>query len=291
MLATTWIALRFVHFVAIMVAMGCAISAGGLAPASFKHALARRLWPLWRVALIANVVSAGTMLAIQGGMMASGWPDVVSPSIWQAVLTTQFGGVWLWQILLSVISLVVFLLKPYRATALLLVLLLAQMVLLAGVGHAVMAEGVRGIFQRINHATHLLSAAWWMGGLLPLLMCMRMAQKPRWRESAIRAMMRFSRYGHLAVALVIVTGIINTLLIAGVPWPLDSRYLNMLWVKAGLVAVMVAIALYNRYVLVPRFNAQHSGAQCQFITLTKVEWILSLLVVASVSLFATWEPF
>ncbi len=103
-------------------------------------------------------------------------------------------------------------------------------------------------------------------------------------------MMRFSRYGHLAVALVILTGGINTLLIAGVPWPVHSRYLSMLWVKACLVAVMVIIALYNRYLLVPRFNQSQGAAQRQFITLIKVEWILSLLVVACVSLFATWEP-
>lgn len=290
MLVAIWVTLRFIHFTALILALGCAISTCWLAPDAFKPVLARRVWRLWRMALVANLVSATLMLAVQGGMMAGGWGDVISPTIWQAVLTTQFGGVWLWQIILSTISLAVLLLKPYRVGALLMVLLMGQVVLLAGVGHAVMAEGARGAFQQINHAIHLLSAAWWMGGLLPLLACMRLACKPRWRESAIRAMMRFSRYGHLAVALAIVTGIVNTLLIVGFPWPVDTRYLIMLWVKAALVAMMVAIAVYNRYALVPRFSQTAGIAQRQFITLTKVEWILSLLVVACVSLFATWEP-
>lgn len=291
MLAASWITLRFVHFAALLLAMGCAISTCWLAPDPLKPVLGRRLWPLWRLALIVNALSAGMMLCIQGGLMGGGWADVLSSDIWLAVLTTQFGSVWLWQIILSVISLAVFLLKPNRAGAVVMILLLGQIILLAGVGHAVMADGARGVLQRINQGTHLLAAAWWMGGLLPLLACMRLARHPRWRENAIRAMMRFSRYGHLAVALVIITGVINTLLIVGVPWPVDSRYLIMLWVKVALVAVMVLIALYNRYRLVPRFNLAGNAAQHQFITLINVEWVLSLLVVACVSLFATWEPF
>ncbi|MEA7188011.1 hypothetical protein ONJ45_27840, partial [Salmonella enterica subsp. enterica serovar Virginia] len=42
----------------------------------------------------------------------------------------------------------------------------------------------------INHALHLLCAAAWFGGLLPVVYCMRMAQG-RWRQHAISAMMRF----------------------------------------------------------------------------------------------------
>ncbi|WP_312584081.1 copper homeostasis membrane protein CopD [Atlantibacter sp.] len=290
MLDATWIALRFLHFVALILALGCAISTCWLASDSLRPVLARRLWRLWGYALGVNVLSASFMLCIQGGMMGGGWADTFSPAIWQAVLTTQFGGVWLWQIILSAITLAAFLLKPRRVGALLMVLLLVQIILLAGVGHAVMAEGGRGVVQRVNHAVHLLSAAWWMGGLLPLLACMRLARKARWRDAAIRAMMRFSRYGHLAVALAILTGGINTLLIAGVPWPPDTRYLMLLWVKIGLVAIMVAIALYNRYFLVPRFTHSSGAAQREFLTLVKVEWIVSLLVVACVSLFATWEP-
>jgi putative copper resistance protein D len=38
--------------------------------------------------------------------------------------------------------------------------------------------------------------------------CMRLSQA-RWRDHAVMAMMRFSRYGHVAVAGVLATGIIN----------------------------------------------------------------------------------
>ncbi|SUH24089.1 membrane protein [Salmonella enterica subsp. enterica] len=65
-----------------------------------------------------------------------------------------------------------------------------SVILLAGVGHATMRDGVAGTLQQINHALHLLCAAAWFGGLLPVVYCMRMAQG-RWRQHAISAMMRF----------------------------------------------------------------------------------------------------
>lgn len=37
----------------------------------------------------------------RGGLMGSGWRDVISTDVWGAVLQTQFGGVWLWQIILA----------------------------------------------------------------------------------------------------------------------------------------------------------------------------------------------
>jgi putative copper resistance protein D len=120
---------------------------------------------------------------------------------------------------------------------------------------------------------------------------MRLACKPRWRPAAIAAMMRFSRYGHLAVAAVILTGIVNSLMILGWSLPLESRYAQLLLLKVALVAVMVTIALINRYLLVPRFADAAAVAQQRFIQLTWLEVILSVMVLLAVSTFATWEPF
>lgn len=122
---------------------------------------------------------------------------------------------------------------------------------------AAMHEGLTGALQRIGYALHVLCAAWWFGGLVPLLMLMRMAKEVTWCADAITAMMRFSRYGHIAVAGVIATGIVNSVFILGISWPLHSGYVRLLALKIALVAVMVAIALINRYVLVP--NAARRG--------------------------------
>ncbi len=56
-------------------------------------------------------------------------------------------------------------------------------------------------------------------------------------------MMRFSRVGHYAVAGVLLTGTINSLLILGVHIPWQAGYVQLLLFKCALVALMVAIAL------------------------------------------------
>ncbi len=291
MLSALYISLRFVHFAALMVLLGSTVCSVMLAPQWCKAVLSRRLEKQWRAAIWLSLGSAVALLAAQAGLMGNGWVDTLNPQTWLAVLGTRFGAVWVWQIFPGVVTAAVFLLKPRALQGVLLVLAAAQLILLAGVGHAAMHEGMLGGIQRLNHAIHLLSAGWWAGGLLPLLMCMHMARKPRWRQGAIIAMMRFSRYGHLAVAAVIVTGIINGLLILGVSWPLESNYVQLLLLKVALVAVMVTIALINRYLLVPRFADAAAVAQQRFIRLTWLEVILSVLVLLAVSTFATWEPF
>lgn len=230
------------------------------------------------------------MFAAQGGLMSDGWEDTVNPDVWQAVITTQFGGVWLWQMIFALVTVSVVWLDTGKGGRLLLLLAMAQFVLLAGVGHAAMREGVTGVLQRLNHAIHLLCAAGWAGGLLPLVFCMRLAQG-RWRAAAIYTMMRFSRYGHYAVAGVVFTGIANALLIMGVSLPWHSQYGQLLLFKCALVAMMVAIALANRYVLVPRFHSRFGREQRLFIRMTQAEVVLGAIVLATVSLFATQEPF
>lgn len=195
MLTFVWITLRFIHFASLMLVYGCALYGAWLAPASIRRLMTRRFLHLQRHAAAWSVISAAFMLAIQGGLMGGGWPDVFSVSVWGAVLQTRFGAVWIWQIILALVTLAVVVIAPVKMQRRLLILTVAQFILLAGVGHATMRDGVVGTLQQINHALHLLCAATWFGGLLPVVYCMRMAQG-RWRQHAISAMMRFSRYGH-----------------------------------------------------------------------------------------------
>lgn len=273
-----------------MVLLGSAISCSLLAPQAVKPALIRRLKWLSHSAVWLAATSAVLLLCAQAGLMGNGWQDAINPQVWLAVLGTRFGSLWLWQIVFGAVTVAVLLLKPRTQQPVLLILAAAQLILLAGVGHATMREGFVGGLQRLNHAIHLLSAGWWVGGLLPLLVCMRMARRPRWRAAAITAMMRFSRYGHLAVAAVLLSGLINSLMIFGWSLPAESNYLRLLLVKVVLVAVMVIVALYNRYFLVPRFNSGSTAIK-QFIQLTWLEVILSVAVLLAVSIFATWEPY
>ena len=289
MLASLYVALRFIHFGALMLIFGNALYSVWFAPSSLHRLMSRRFQSQQQRAAVISLTAALLMFAVQGGLMANGWPDVVNPDIWLSVLTTQFGGVWLWQMILAVVTVGVAWLVPQKGSRLLL-LAMGQCVLLAGVGHATMNEGLAGALHRLNHAVHLLCAATWVGGLLPLLFCMQLA-KGRWRGAAIYTMMRFSRVGHYAVAGVLLTGIVNALFILGWDLPWRSAYVQLLLFKCALVTMMVVIALANRYFLVPRFRSDAGREQQIFIRMTQAEVILGALVLATVSLFATWEPY
>ncbi|PAC35685.1 hypothetical protein CE425_20885, partial [Salmonella enterica subsp. enterica serovar Senftenberg] len=168
MLTFVWITLRFIHFASLMLVYGCALYGAWLAPASIRRLMTRRFLHLQRHAAAWSVISAAFMLAIQGGLMGGGWPDVFSVSVWSAVLQTRFGAVWIWQIILALVTLAVVVIAPVKMQRRLLILTVAQFILLAGVGHATMRDGVAGTLQQINHALHLLCAAAWFGGLLPV---------------------------------------------------------------------------------------------------------------------------
>lgn len=290
MLTFVWITLRFIHFASVMLVYGCALYGAWLAPASIRRLMTCRFLHLQQHAAAWSVISAAFMLAVQGGLMGGGWPDVFFVSVWGAVLQTRFGAVWIWQIILALVTLAVVVIAPVKMQRRLLILTVAQFILLAGVGHATMRDGVAGTLQQINHALHLLCAAAWFGGLLPVVYCMRMAQG-RWRQHAISAMMRFSRYGHFFVAGVLLTGIGNTLFITGFTAIWQTTYGQLLLLKCALVVLMVAIALTNRYVLVPRMRQENPRTDLWFVRMTQIEWGVGGIVLAIVSLFATLEPF
>ncbi|RAU32082.1 copper homeostasis membrane protein CopD [Enterobacter sp. RIT418] len=289
MLALCYVALRFVHFGALMLLFGNALYSAWFAPSSLHRLMTRRFQTQQKIAALLGLATALAMFALQGGLMGNGWGDVPRPDVWRIVLQTQFGSVWLWQIILAFVTACAAWLAPMKGSRMLL-LAMGQFMLLAGVGHATMNEGLAGAAQRLNHAVHLLCAAAWLGGLLPLLFCMRLA-KGRWQNAAIYTMMRFSRVGHYAVAGVLLTGIFNALFILGFSVPWRTGYVQLLLFKCALVAMMVAIALVNRYFLVPRFRSDAGRAQQIFIRMTQAEVALGAAVLAAVSLFATWEPF
>ncbi|MCG7388185.1 copper homeostasis membrane protein CopD [Pantoea sp. ACRSB] len=286
-----WILLRALHFAAVMLLAGSAFYTALLAPERYRHALAQRLDAIMRGCVWLALFSGLLMLATQLALMSGDWRNLSDALIWRAVLSTRFGAVWQWEIALAAATLLASLLRNERRQQAWLVGSLLQLACMALTGHAAMREGVLGALQQSNHALHLIGAAFWAGGLLPLLILMREARQIDRRSDAIRTMMRFSRYGHLAVAATLLTGVVNTLLIVG--WPRQwhaGLYSELLVVKVTLVALMVAIALLNRYVLVPRFRRAGKGAQHTFIRMTQLELLLACAVVGLVSVFATLSP-
>jgi putative copper resistance protein D len=112
------------------------------------------------------------------------------------------------------------------------------------------------------------------------------------RPYAIATLIRFSTCGHVAVALVILTGILNSaIILQRLPTDLSSRYIQLLLVKIALVMVMTGVAIFNRYRLVPLIPTQPQLAYQRLASATKLELVLSLVVMLLVSWFATLSPF
>lgn len=289
MIAASYILLRFVHFTSLMLLTGCASYLAILAPAEYAVQLWSRLKVCSVWAAVIACISAVAMFAVQTILMSGETDGILQTSVWYAVSGTRFGQAWVPEMLLAVLCILLLSFSGRRAGVLLLAGCTIGLMFMATTGHAAMHDGVRGIIGQLCQAVHLTATAFWCGGLLPLLRLMKQAKGEPGDRNAIMTMMKFSRYGHWAVALTIISGTLNTLFIAGFPlhW---SVWLRWLVLKVSLVLLMVAIALCNRYWLVPRFSRLPQQSRHWFIRLTQLELIIALVVIAVVSLFATLSP-
>ncbi|WP_329906182.1 copper homeostasis membrane protein CopD [Serratia quinivorans] len=290
-LATLFVLCRFVHFAAVMLMFGTSLFTALLSPQRLSPYLTRDVRPLLVSCTWLAGLSAVALLAIQAGQMGDGWTDTWRLDVWWAVLGTTFGEVWRWHLGISLLALLSLWLAEPRRTQFLALLSTLLLVSMAFIGHAAMHDGALGVAHRFNHALHLLAAGYWFGSLLPLLVCLRYLAQPQSRSDAVTTLIRFSRWGHLAVALVVLTGVINSLIILG-RWPLDidSPYQRLLLFKTALVALMVMVALANRYAIVPAMSSMPQLAQRGLVLACWIEVGLGAGVLLLVSLFATYAP-
>ncbi len=252
---------EWLHITAAMLLFGGEAFLAVLVP----DELASRLAPARR----RSVLPAAALLAVTGlawalleaGLMAGDVAAVADPATLATVLFgTAFGHVWLVHLGLVAILAGALVAQARRPmTAVLAGLALATIGL---VGHAAMHTGVLGLAHRANLTLHLLSAGAWLGALVPLLGVMRCLGEPEQRSGAVVALRRFSSVGHGIVALVLVTGTLNTALMLGTLLPdATSLYGRLLLGKIALVAAMVWLAVWNRYVLVPSLPSNPQAAQ------------------------------
>ena len=281
---------RFVHFMAAMLAFGSSAFVLVCAPAELRGALAPKVHRLVFAASLIAAASGVLWLAIEAASMGDDWRDAIDPGVIAAVLTdTEFGRAWIVHLAFAAGLVGVAFAARHRwgRIATLSGLTLASLAL---VGHAAMQTGVEGILHRASHATHLLATGAWLGGLVLFVMCRDAYAANRLRAEAVSAMARFSFYGHFVVAAVIVTGIVNIALTSHrLPLPPTTPYRALLDVKIGLVAIMIVLAVFNRYVLTPRLESDAAALAALRLTST-IEVALGTLVVALVSVFALLDP-
>lgn len=291
-----YILCRFFHFVAVMFMFGLSFSAAILAKDKFIPLIQVRLRPALAISTITVFITTYLWMAMQSGIMGDGWEDAWSFEIWKAVLGTSFGQIWQWQLILATLALaVLFIHQRYIRNFSLLIIASIMLILHASIGHGAMFTGSEATLYKVNQSIHLISAAYWFGGLWPFVACLQfLRNKDELAEGMIKpiigTMKRFSLFGHVAVLLVTITGIISAvMLIPG--WPaihLSSEYQSMLWLKISLVVLMLGLAVINRYVLVPHIRKKNNF---QWLLINSwFELLLGTMVIFTVAIFAINSP-
>ncbi len=259
-------------------------------PDTLRRALSPSVGRLIAGSSMIALLTAVVWLALETASMADDWSAATDPGTVAAVLTdTSFGRAWIARLVLAAALVVAAFASRDHWTmiAILSALLLASLAL---VGHAVMQTGAEGVFHRANHGLHLLTTGAWLGGLVPFLLCLREYADTQRRREAVDAMMRFSFFGHFVVAAIVLTGVVNIALTSGrAPWPPTTPYRALLDAKIVIVALMIALAVFNRYGLVPRLRRKASALAVLRLT-SAIEVGLGTVVVALVSVFALLDP-
>jgi copper resistance protein D len=300
---------RIVHFTAAMLLFGASLFslyAGGGHSKRIRAAFERWLKNTLLFAAVAAFLSALAWWDALAVSMGEGWSDALNGETLKAVLfDTAFGWVWIWRLAISSLLIFVLLLArrsdwTFRINLLVAGLAAALLASLAGVGHAATQEGAMGAMHQAAQAIHLIAAGTWVGGLVPLGYVLGKASLGRtgeWAAFAVQALPRFSRVGYFAVSLVLLSGgIVGWLMIGGWSALFATLYGRVVLTKFFLFSLMTAIALSNRFYLMPRIVAAKKGAKREINPLrllwrsVMIEQGIALAALVAASVLGTLQP-
>lgn len=163
----------------------------------------------------------------------------------------------------------------------------AALVGIAATGHAARASPPGMTFVgAANDSVHLLTGAYWIGGLAVLVAMLGERPKAaRLRE----AVALFAEWGMITVALLVMTGIINAaMVLLGSPGHDDLLYAGLLALKIILALVMIALAIGNHVRFLPRLAEK--GVVAQLKNRAGWELGLGLAVVGLAALLTLLSP-
>jgi len=224
-------------------------------------------------------------------------------ALWSVVTDTRIGKFGLLRIALLLLSVVALCAISFSRK-----LVAAQTVLGAAVvasfawsGHAVSESGLAGLLHRAGDVLHLLAAGVWIGALVPIAFLLLQGSYPAasmGARQAGEALGRFSGIGPAVVAILILTGMLNSaFLIDPVHWRMSVQtpYGRTLLVKLTLFAGMLLLAALNRFRLMPALTSARTGTavaaavgRLRMSVLT--ETLLAVLVIAAVAALGTLPP-
>lgn len=230
-----------------------------------------------RLAIGIGIVAAVLSLGLQGlDALGDPLPALLSPHPWHAGLTTSFG----FTVVAAIVSLV-FAWIALRGRY--------KMVALVGLGGAGLALALSGHassaspqwLTRLCVFVHGTAVAYWVGALMPLALLVRERRCVSWP-----IVQRFSANAVPAVGLMVAAGVVLSVIQIETPQALlSTAYGRVFLAKMAAVALVLALAAFNRQRLTPMLRSQTSGAKYLFWSILG-EIALAVLILG---LVATWR--
>jgi copper transport protein len=148
---------------------------------------------------------------------------------------------------------------------------------------------------------HVLSMSAWLGGLAVLLVVVPLAVRALGRGERAPLLAgvagRFSRLATIAVALLLLTGIVQSVALVGsVEAFFDTAYGRLVLAKIALFAGLISLGAYNQRRLLPRLRRVEGGgeeperAAALLRRSVAFEVMLALVVLGVASVLVATEP-
>lgn len=257
MIEATVIGLRAVQYAAAVVALGLPLFHIYARGASGTRSLSALAVP----ACVLLAVTALIGVLVQTAMMAGNWSAALDPmALAYVVQSTGLGTANIARSGFAIVGGGLLLVarktaedRPASLWPAVLVLSCA-VVSFAWSGHGAATEGAVGLVHLVSDAVHALAAAVWLGALCGFLILLRRSNEAV--EVAARALAKFATIGTVTVAVLVVTGLINTVVLAGdgLGELLSSIWGRLLVAKLALFVVMLGLAAHNRFNLTPALS-------------------------------------
>ncbi len=219
-------------------------------------------WPPWGLALAALAVLMGgaAALACETAAMNDRAADAFRPAaLWEVLTGSRFGLAVGVRLGLAALALAASPAPRSRGVWAFIALLGAGIsASFAWTGHGQMDDGAGGLVHLGADIAHLFATGLWLGAvaaLAGLVLSRQVRADPLALQALQSGLRRFSGVGTLAVAVLILTGLINGWFMVGldhVAGLTGSAYGVVLIAKLLAFALMLALAAQNRFRLTPR---------------------------------------
>ncbi|CAJ0791718.1 Copper resistance protein D [Ralstonia psammae] len=302
-----WLAvsLRFALYLDLMVLFGVSLfSVYGLGTADRSSAISRLYGGVAEGSALAGIMlSIWNVVTMAESMTGATRYGQLTSHVFNMILTgTAVGAAWLVRVAALTSGLLMAIAwrrgarhQPIRLAASGAIALAT----LAWAGHGAMDDGLRGALHLAADIVHLLAAGMWVGALVAfvLLSSAERASTPDTVQTLSRAASGFATIGTCIVGMLIATGVVNYVLVAGTSFDalFTTPYGWLLLGKLALFVLMLALAAGNRYRLSPRLAAAiRAGDSTRAVKALhnslRAETCLAMLILALVAWLGMLSP-